>query len=342
MSLKQGEGDNSSISKSVFCALGMSLVVSIIFILFGYLFHEQILKLFGVTAGTHAYAKEYMLIILAGIPFSMLATTMSCIIRADGSPHISMIFTLAGAILNLILDPIMIFVVHKGVFGAGLATIIGQILSFGLSVLYFFKSRTFKLNKNAVKIDFAVIKKVFRFGFSSFLTQICIVVIMVVMNNLLVKDGNNSVYGEDIPLAIFGIVFKIFQIVVSLFIGITTGGQPIIGYNYGAKNFDRVLKTIKSILFIVLVIGAAATVILECLPKYLLAAFGKGDELYVDYGVYCIRSFLACTIFCGLAKSINILLQSMGKPFKASIRNQILSYSNFAVLRGFHRRIAYR
>lgn len=158
-----------------------------------------------------------------------------------------MFATLIGAILNIILDPIAIFVLDLGVKGAAIATIIGQIISCIFTLIYFVKPKKLKLSKESIKLDKHICKKILMLGISSFITQLSIVIVIAVANNMIVKYGSNSIYGADIPLSVVGIVMKVFGIVIALIIGTSIGGQPIIGYNYGAGNIKRVKQTFKLI-----------------------------------------------------------------------------------------------
>ena len=183
-----------------------------------------------------------------GIPFYILVSGLNGIIRADGSPKYAMFATLIGAILNIILDPIAIFVLDLGVKGAAIATIIGQIISCIFTLIYFVKPKKLKLSKESIKLDKHICKKILMLGISSFITQLSIVIVIAVANNMILKYGSNSIYGADIPLSVVGIVMKVFGIVIALIIGTSIGGQPIIGYNYGAGNIKRVKQTFKLIL----------------------------------------------------------------------------------------------
>ena len=180
----------------------------------------------------------------------MIGITLNSIIRADGSPKYSMISMVSGAVLNIILDPIFIFVLHWGVKGAAIATSISQILTFILNILYIRKFKSIDLKKEDFKLQIKTTLKVFSLGISSFITQMSYVVVMALENNLLNKLGAASEYGSDIPITVLGIVMKISQILNSIILGIAVGSQPIIGYNYGAGNFDRVKSTLKRVLVI--------------------------------------------------------------------------------------------
>lgn len=318
-SLSLGRKDYKSSNKTFGTALITAIVISIILTVLGFIFINTILNFFGVTTNTYQYAIEYMKIILIGLPFYIIANSINSLIRADGSPKYAMISTLAGAILNIILDPIAIFVLGWGVKGAATATIIGQIVSFILAIIYFIKPKNFKLSKETFKFDFNILKKEVKLGITSFITQISMVVIMAVMNNLIVEYGELSKYGADIPLSVTGIVMKVFGIIISLAIGLAAGSQPIVGYNFGAGNFDRVKKTYKYIILTGIVIGVIATIIFEFFPQFIINIFGSENDLYNEYARLCFRIFLGSTILTCVVKSSSIFLQALGKSVKSMI-----------------------
>ena len=205
----------------------------------------------------------------------MIGITLNSIIRADGSPKYSMISMVSGAVLNIILDPIFIFVLHWGVKGAAIATSISQILTFILNILYIRKFKSIDLKKEDFKLQIKTTLKVFSLGISSFITQMSYVVVMALENNLLNKLGAASEYGSDIPITVLGIVMKISQILNSIILGIAVGSQPIIGYNYGAGNFDRVKSTLKRVLVIGTIVSTIAFILFQTIPDKLIAIFGK-------------------------------------------------------------------
>ncbi len=317
LSLSLGRKDNETAHKSVGNAIIMTAVLSIVLTAVGFIFEDQILTLFGATEACFDYAKEYMTVILIGIPFYIFTTSLNGAIRADGSPKYSMIATVIGAIINIILDPIAIFALNMGVTGAAIATIIGQITTAIISILYFRKTKAFKLTKESFKPSGKIIGMVSKLGVSSFVIQIAIVVVMSISNNLIGKYGPQSIFGADIPLSVVGIVMKVFGIVMSFPIGISVGGQPIIGYNYGAKKYGRVIDTLKHITISNAVVGVIATLLFEFCPQFFINMFGSESELYNRYALMTFRVFLAGILLCCVQKGSCIFLQSIGKPAKS-------------------------
>lgn len=224
-------------------------------------------------------AIEYFNIILVFFPVYMLSNMMNAVIRADGSPSWSMASMLLGAVVNIILDPVFIFGLHLGMTGAASATVIGQCISFIISLIYFFRTKTFKLNKKSFIPDFKAFSGALKLGTSSFITQMTIVIISLVCNIMLAKYGAMSQYGVDIPIAIIGIESKVFTVVINLVVGIVLGCQPIIGYNIGAKNHDRVKLLYRSILMCTIIIGIASMALFEFAPRAVVSIFGTPKNI---------------------------------------------------------------
>ncbi len=314
LSLCQGRRDVKAAGKSSGNAITMLLAVSVLLVLLFGFGREQILAVFGATENNIGYAREYFDVILIGLPFYIFANGMNSIIRADGSPKFAMLSTLIGCLMNVILDPIAIFVLHWGVRGAALATIAGQIVSAALALYYLFHTKSFKLSRSDFRPSGNTLGRVLPLGISSFLTQLSIVVIMGVMNSTLVRYGAESIYGADIPMTVVGIVMKVFQIVIAFAVGIAAGCQPIVGYNYGAGNYQRVRAIYKLMMTCEIIIGLIAVLAFELFPVQIISLFGSESDLYNTYAQYAFRIFLAFVMLCCVQKATSIFLQSLGKP----------------------------
>jgi putative MATE family efflux protein len=319
LSLCQGKGETERARKSVGNSITLIVVCGIVLTVLFAVLKEQILWGFGATENNIEYAREYFDYILIGIPFYMFGNALNSVIRADGSPAFAMVSTLVGCVINLIFDPVAIFVFHMGMTGAALATIAGQIVTAILGLYYLFHTRTFRLQRSSFVPDGSVISKVLPLGGSSFLTQISIVVIMAVMNNTLVKYGSTSRYGADIPMTVVGIVMKVFQIVVAFVIGIAAGCQPIVGYNYGAGKKDRVREIYRKMISAEVVIGIVSLICFECFPLQIIGIFGSGDALYQEFAVMTFRIYLCMIILCCIQKSTSVFLQALGKPVLSTV-----------------------
>ncbi|CDB32527.1 putative uncharacterized protein [Clostridium sp. CAG:575] len=319
LSLKLGEKKKKEAEIGIGNGILLSTIVSIIFCIATLIFLPQLLKLFGCTENLKSYALTYGSIIAIGLPFSMIGTTLNSIIRADGSPKYSMITMVAGAILNTILDPIFIFVLHKGVEGAAIATVISQILTFVLNIAYVKRFKTIKITKDCLKLRVNVCKKIVTLGISSFITQMSIVCVMTAENNLLGKYGAESKFGAEIPITVLGIVMKINQILNSIIIGIAAGSQPILGYNYGAQKFDRVKQTLKIVLGSSVIISTIAFILFQTIPDKLILIFGSGDANYMEFACLAFRTYLLLCIFNGVQIPSGIFFQAIGKSTKSAI-----------------------
>lgn len=318
-SISLGKGDSETGKHAIGNSIISIALIGVLISIFGFMFADQILYFFGATENCFSYAREYLLVILLGIPFYMFTSGMNAVIRADGSPRYSMISMAIGAVLNLILDPIAIFWLHWGVAGAAVATVIGQAVSCIFTLAYFRHPKNFRLDKGSYKPNFKLQGQVSLLGISSFITQISIVVVCAVTNNVMVQYGVQSEFGADIPLSVIGIVMKVFSIVVSIVVGIAVGGQPIAGFNYGAKKYDRVLKTYRLVIIASAAVGAVAMLLFELFPETIISLFGSEGETYTKFAVLCFRIYLGGILLGSIQKASCIFLQSIGKPIQATI-----------------------
>ena len=327
LSLKLGEKKKKEAAQGVVNGFILSVIVSILFFVGSSLFLKKLIYIFGCTKKLEIYALEYGGSIVIGLPFMMIGTTLNSIIRADSSPAYAMKTMILGAVLNIILDPIFIFVFHMGVRGAAIATVISQFVTFILNILYLKKFKSVKLSKRKFKFDKSVALKVSTLGISSFITQISIVLVIAFENNLLSKYGAHSKYGAEIPITVLGIVMKINQILNSFIIGIAAGSQPIVGYNYGAGKYDRVKETLKRVLTLSVVVGAIGFLLFQLIPDKLIMIFGSGNKLYMDFASYAFRVYLMLCIINGIQIASGIFFQAIGKSAKSafiSLSRQIL------------------
>ena len=341
LSLKLGEKKKEEAGKGVANGIAMSVIIALIMCVITLGFLPQLLNVFGCTDNLREYALKYGYIIAIGLPFMMIGTTLNSIIRADGNPKYAMTSMVLGAILNTILDPIFIFVFKMGVEGAAIATVISQILTFIINICYIKKFKSVTLNKESFKIKASVARKVAMLGISSFITQMSIVVVMAFENNLLGKYGGQSKFGSEIPITVLGIVMKISQILNSIIIGIAAGAQPIIGYNYGAGKYDRVKKTLKTVLGLSVIISTIAFILFQTIPDKLISIFGNGDANYMEFACIAFRTYLMLVICNGIQIPSGIFFQAIGKSVKSavlSLSRQILflipAMVTFGKLRG--------
>jgi Na+-driven multidrug efflux pump len=328
-SLALGHGNKRRASQYVGNGLTILIILSIAVCAVGLIFMPGILRIFGASPKEkecYGYAIDYYQVICMGVPFYMIGQGLNGSIRADGSPRFAMACTLAGAIANIILDPVFIFALRLSVRGAAIATVIGQLITFFMSIWYLRHAKIFRISKEAMKIEGVRARRIISVGMASLIVQLSIVVIIAVNNNLLNKYGYQTYastgkpFGAVIPLAVVGIVMKVFGIVVSIVIGISLGDQPIIGYNMGAGNTDRVKKTIQYLTRLVLLVGLIAFLIFEFAPGAVISLFGSHNSPeYMEYARLCIRIFLGGIILTCHTKSAAVILQSMGESVRSTI-----------------------
>lgn len=319
LSLKMGEGEVETAKKGVGNAVTLVTIVSILLAVIFLVWIDPILTLFGATDVLRPFALEYGFIIGAGLPFMMISAAINSMIRADGSPKYAMLSMVIGAIINVILDPVFIFVFQMGVKGAAIATIIGQVASFVVSVLYMPHFKSVQLHKSSFAPCAKVSVNIVIFGLSSFITQFAITIVMALTNNLLAKYGAQSVYGAEIPLTATGIVMKVNQIMIAILLGIATGTQPIIGYNYGAKSYHRVKKVLEISLIASEIVSVAAFLIFQFAPMSVVSLFGSEEGLYNEFAVKAFRIFLMLCPLTGFQTIAAVYLQAVGKPVKSAI-----------------------
>ncbi len=325
--LNLGRKDQKLADGFVGSGFGLSLFWGAILLIIGEIFMVPMLKFFGATPDNLPYAIDYSRIILVGFPFVTTGIMMNDIIRADGSPKFAMISMMSGAIVNIILDPIFIFVCHWGVTGAALATILGQILTCFLSLYRFRNLRTLNFRIPDMFPVFGRIRMIVVIGMSAFLTQIANLVSQIILNNQAAKYGLLSIYGADIPVTCFGITMKIVSLMMSMIIGISNATQPIFAYNFGAHKYDRVRELIKKAALTTIVFGCFGWIIFQTFPARIIALFGQESDLYNQFGVMCLRNMTLTIFVMGIPMLAGVYFQSVGKPMQAvvlSLSRQII------------------
>ena len=264
------------------------------------LLETPILWLCGATEAVFPLARTYLGITVFGLPFLLVGNAMSNLIRADGSPRFAMFSSIVGAVLNVGLDALFMLVWNWGIAGAAVATIAGQIISFFVSAAYFTRFRAFRIRRDMLGLRGSYVKGILRLGVPSTINHIIMTAVNILLNNMLKKYGALSVYGSDIPLAVSGIAAKINSILVSFGVGISHGCQPIFGFNYGAKNYDRVKKTFKTALTASLTIGVLVFLAFQIFPRQITSVFGSGEALYYDFAEKYLRIYMMMALVFGV------------------------------------------
>ena len=317
-----------SVGNAVVLCVVSSLVLTAVYLLFA----DTILAMFGgtVNAETYHHSQEYFFYITLGVPFYMFGQAMNPIIRADGSPRFAMISTLAGAVLNIILDPVFIFGCHWGMMGAAVATVIGQVVTAVLSVWYLLHMKITRPEKGDYRLKGTICGRTLTLGMTSFLSQISLVAAMAAINNMIRKYGAlDPVFGQEqyaqIPMAVVGIVMKFFQIVISIVVGMAAGCIPIVGFNMGAGKSARVKELFTKLLLAEAAVGAVAFVLVEVFPRRLIALFGAANEsvYYTDFAVKSFRIYLCMIILACVNKACFIFLQAMGKAGESTALSMV-------------------
>ena len=329
LNICQGKKETKNATSAIGTGITITLIFALVLMAIFYPLKHNLLTLFGASKNSIGYAIEYFNLILAFFPVYMLSNMMNAVIRADGSPAWSMASMVAGALTNIILDPVFIFGCGWGMTGAALATVIGQTVSFVITLIYFFRTKTFKLNFKSFIFNFKAFKGALQLGASSFITQMTIVIISLACNILLARYGAMSQYGVDIPIAIIGIESKVFTVIINLVVGIVLGCQPIISYNMGARKYDRVKELYRKILLCTIVIGLASTALFEFAPDVVVGMFGQPtnipglEDYYWEFGQKCFRIFLCLMTFTCIIKMTSIFFQAVGQPIRAVIASMI-------------------
>lgn len=332
VSIQLGKGKLADAKKSVGGSVVMILAASFVLMAVYMVFADGIIAMFGgtVNAETFKHSQEYFFYISLGIPFYMFGQAMNPIIRADGSPKFAMISTLTGAVVNIILDPIFIFLFKWGMMGAAVATVIGQAVTAVLAVWYLMHMKNIKPAKSDYALNISICGKTLLLGITSFLSQISLVAAMAAINNMLRKYGAlDPVFSQaqyaQIPMAVVGIVMKFFQIVISIVVGMAAGCIPIVGFNIGAGQNKRVKELFTKLLAAEAAVGAAAMVLVEFFPRQLILVFGAANEsvYYTDFAVKAFRIYLCMMVFACVNKACFIFLQAMGKAIASTVLSMI-------------------
>lgn len=332
VSLSLGKRNPSDASRSMGNAVTLTVALSIVLTALYLCFSGAIIEMFGGTVNveTFRYSKEYFFWISLGIPFYMFGQAMNPVIRADGSPKFAMISTLAGAAINIILDPIFIFIFKWGMMGAAVATVIGQVATAALAVWYLCHTITVALSYKDFRLRTGIVRQTLMLGICSFLSQISLVAAMAAINNMVRKYGApDAIFGQpqyaQIPMAVVGIVMKFFQIVISIVVGMAAGCIPIVGYNMGAGLRARVRSLFTRLLIAEALVGAAALIIVEVFPGALIRIFGAANEsaYYTEFALKAFRIYLCMIIFACINKAAFIFLQAMGKAAASTLLSMV-------------------
>ena len=312
---KQEDAAARGVATGVVGLFGVGVILMAVYLIF----MEPLCRLFGATDAILPYALDYGYIICLGLPLFCVAAGFSSIIRSDGSPKWNMVGLLTGCLINIVLDPVFIFVFHLGVKGAAWATIIGQLANTVIALLYLPRMKTVRLTRATFSGWQKTLPTVLTLGTSSFISQFVTVISITVQNNVLVQYGALSEYGAEIPMTALGVTMKIFSIMMAILIGLGTGAQPILGYNYGAGKYDRVKTAFRYTLTLSVAVMCVAVFLFQVFPRQIVSIFGTDSELYTRFSVRTLRIFLMALPLAAVQMISGIFFQSVGRPAQASV-----------------------
>ncbi len=339
VSLHLGRGEQEEADRTFANAVMLLFGVGILLSVFGCIFARQLVVFFGASPPVVAEAVLYMSIILLGQPFGMCNMAFTAIIRADGNPQYMMRSMMIGASLNVVLDPIFIFVFRWGIQGAALATIIGQIVSGVIALAYLPRFSHFAIRKKYLRLKWRFIGDIVRLGFPSLCTQTATAATQIVMNNLMRKYGAATIYGSEIALSCYGLMMKIYQIAHAMFVGLASGTQPINGFNFGARQYERVKQTIQTAAKISIGISVLWFLVFRYGGGFLAALFVEEEPLYQEFAVHCFRLYMLGFFVYGLPNVTASFFQAIGSPVKSlmvSLSRQVIFLIPFALLLSAH------
>lgn len=325
--LRMGAGDKENAPYFLGNAVSCAFICAIILAIITEIFMTPLLKLFGAPDSVLPYAIDYTWILAIGFPAGMVLATGGHVLRADGRPNLTMIYSIVGAVINIGLDAWFVVGLGWGMQGAALATIIGQYISAGLFVFSFRKFKTFKVKFKYFLPRRKYAGKVASLGLGPFTNQVANVVVQIVLNNSLKYYGAASIYGEEIPIAIAGIIMKVSGITMSVVIGMSQGQQPIASFNYGARQYRRVKEIYYRTMIIAGIFSVIVFILYQTIPDLILRAFGDGSELYMEFGEMYFRIFLFATFIFFVQPVTANLFTAIGKPWKGmflSLTRQII------------------
>lgn len=328
-SLHLGKGEPEKAAKAVGIAVISGTGVSVTLTALVMVCLKPLCQLFGATDNILPYALEYGSVIALGFPFVIVGVIINGVVRADGSPKYSMVSMMFGSILNVFLDPLLIFVFQMGIFGAALATIFSQFINMFLNILYLFRFKNIKLTRECFRFRFSLAGKLASLGIASCLNTMTSTIIAIVSNNMLTYYGALSIYGEDIPITVFGLCMKVNMLFFSIAMGISSASRPILGFNYGAENYERVKKTLYLALISSTTVVTVAWVVFQAFPLQLIRIFGTESPLYEEFAMKCFRIYLRTYFLSGIQLCAGTLFQAIGHPAKAtivSLAKQVIFY----------------
>lgn len=313
ISIKLGQGKKEEAQKLIGNGITLSIIISVIISIVGIIFGDSILKLFGASDQTLYYAQSYIYIILAGTIFNILAFTLNNTIRGDGNPKLAATIMVVGCLTNIVLDAVLIFVFKLGIQGAAIATVISQMVTAIWALMYYVKGKSnLKFEKSSLKLDKSLVKIIFAIGSAPFAMQIATSLVQVISNNAL------KVYGGDLAIGAMATISSISMIFLMPIFGLNQGAQPIIGFNYGAKQYDRANNAFKVSALASIIIMTSGWLLIQTVPELIVGMFNKDPKL-MKITVNGIRIYLLMLPIIGVSITGSNYIQSVGKAKVAMV-----------------------
>ena len=314
--LSQGRGENERAPYFIGTSVTMMIAFGVVIGLCCLIFTDPILKFLGSPDSVMPYASEYLGITAIGFPALVLQSGGGHLVRADGSPRMTMIINLVGAAINIVLDAIFVAGFGMGMAGAAVATVISQYIACLIIIIYMMHFKSAKLHMSHFVPKGFAFKGSASLGMASFINQLAMMVTQIIFNNSLKYYGAQSIYGDSIPIAAAGIVIKVAQLLFGIIIGIAQGLQPIVSFNYGAKNYERVKRGYTIAIKTGMVVSVISFAIFQIFPEQILEAFGKGSDLYIQFGVMFFRITMFLTFLMFMQPISSNFFSAIGKPIK--------------------------
>ncbi|MGI6498252.1 MAG: MATE family efflux transporter [Oscillospiraceae bacterium] len=318
-SMELGAGEQEKAEQTVGNVIMLLIISGLLLFFVGLIFFEPMLLAFGSTELVLPYARVYVYTALFGLPFSIFNIGFSSIIRADGSPVYAMVSIVTGAILNIGLDALFLYGFGWGVFGVAFATALSQFVSFCISIAYLPRMKQVRITRKTLRIRPKVAFNICALGFAPFANQVSMAVVQIALNNSLTFYGAQSVYGKDIPLACAGLITKVNTIMMAFVIGLAQSNQPIAGFNYGAKQYDRVRQSFRYAVVAATLFSILAFFAFQLLPRQIIGLFGEGSEEYYQFSIRYFRIFLMMTLFNGIQPVTSNFFTAIGKAGKGAL-----------------------
>ena len=317
--LKMGAGEKEEAPYFFGNALTSLFLSGVLLCIVAQIFMPVILPLFGASKNVMEMATEYATILAFGFPLAIIGSGSGNLLRADGRPHLTMVCNLTGCLLNIGLDAWFIIGLRWGIRGAAIATVIGQFVGAVLAVIFLTRCRSFKLQWKHLVPKPKYFGRDIKLGLGPMLNQLTMMVVQIFTNSSLSIYGGQSKYGPDIPVACASIIGKVSSMFQSVSIGLCQATQPIVSFNYGAKNYRRVKEALFRALLYAAIISFVAFIIFQTIPDKILGLFGKGNDLYIEYGCMYFRITIMLIIIIFVQVQTSNFFTAIGKPLKGTL-----------------------